>query len=126
MALGEFRVHAGDFKAGRYHYLQKPRFWRGGKLVMRRRRRIFRETVKFKKIVSVEPANQESVKRAGGTIGWGVAGAALLGPMGMLAGLIAGGQGADVTFVCKLKDGRKFLGTMKSKDYAILAAAAFK
>lgn len=83
------------------------------------------EQVHFPMIASVEVATEESVKRVGGTIGWGVAGAALLGPVGLLAGLLAGGRGKDVTFVAEMKDGRRFMGTTDAGTFKKLAAAAF-
>lgn len=55
----------------------------------------------------------------------GVAGAALLGPIGLLAGLLLGGKGKDVTFILKLKDGRKMLATTDSKTFTKIAAMAF-
>ena len=71
-------------------------------------------------------ATEENVKRLVGTIGWGAVGAALLGPVGLLAGLLAGGRGKSVTFVCKLKDGRRFLASAPSKVYIQMSAAIFK
>jgi len=41
----------------------------------------------------------------------------LLGPAGLLAGLILGAKGKDTTFVCEFKDDRKFLGTASSKVF---------
>lgn len=120
MPLGSFEVHAGDFKAGGIHHFGRK------KLIMKRPWKLFRERVKFKNIESVEVATEDSVKRLGGTVGWGVAGGLLLGPVGLIAGLLAGGAGKDVTFVCQLKDGRKFMATARSKDYNKLAAAMFK
>lgn len=76
-------------------------------------------------VISVEIANEESVKRAGGTVGWGVAGAVLLGPVGLLAGLLIGGRGKDVTFVATFKDGKKVLATTDSKTYTKVLAMAF-
>ena len=125
MAFGEFEVLAGDFKKGRRHHVARK------KLLMRRSWRLwkpwrlFRERVKFTSIEAIEEASDESVKRLGGTVGWGVAGATLLGPVGLLAGLLGGGKGTDVTFVCKLRDGRKFLATAKAKDYKKILAGAF-
>jgi hypothetical protein len=75
---------------------------------------------------TVEIATEESVKRAGGTIGWGAAGAVLLGPVGLLAGLLLGGRGKEITFVAVLRDGRKILGTTTSKGYQEMLAATFK
>ena len=93
---------------------------------MKKQKGFFREKVHLDNVESVEVASEESVKRLGGTIGWGVAGAVLLGPVGLLAGLVAGGRGKDVTFVCKLKDGRKFLATASSKMFVELQAMTFK
>lgn len=44
----------------------------------------------------------------------GLAGTVLLGPAGLLAGLILGGRGKETTFICVFKDGRKFIGTASS------------
>ena len=70
-------------------------------------------------------ATEDNVKRLGGTVGWGVVGATLLGPVGLLAGLLLGGKGKDVTFIMKLKDGRKLLGTVDGKTYTKLNALIF-
>lgn len=120
MAFGSFEVHAGDFKKGKDHQ------YVGGKLIMKVPGKFFRENITLDQIETVDTASEESVKRIGGTVGWGVAGAALLGPVGLLAGLLAGGRGKDVTFVCQLKDGRKFMATASSKTYTALTAAVFK
>ncbi len=120
MAFGSFEVHAGDFKKGGEHQCV------GGKLVMKRTDKFIREDIKLSEIDAIEPASEESVKRIGGTVGWGAAGAVLLGPVGLLAGLLMGGRGKDVTFVCRLKDGRKFMATAPSKVYTEMSAAVFK
>ncbi|QIC64454.1 hypothetical protein [Acinetobacter schindleri] len=70
-------------------------------------------------------ASEENVKKIGGTVGWGVAGAAILGPVGLLAGLLLGGKGKEVTFVMKFVDGRKMLATTDSKTYTKLTALKF-
>ena len=84
------------------------------------------EAIHSSQLEVVELASEESVKKIGGTIGWGAAGAVILGPVGLLAGLLLGGKKKEVTFVAKFKDGRKFLGTTDSKTYTKLMAAAFK
>ncbi len=76
-------------------------------------------------IETLEIASEESVKRLGGTVGWGVAGAALLGPVGLLAGLLVGGRGNDVTFVATFKDGRRLLATTTSKAFTDMTAKRF-
>lgn len=120
MAFGSFEIHAGDFKKGKDHQFV------GGKLLMKKQGKFFRETVPLDQLETLEVASEESVKRVGGTVGWGVAGGVLLGPVGLLAGLLAGGRGKDVTFVCKLRDGRKFMATAPSKVFTELSAALFK
>lgn len=86
---------------------------------------IFGEKLQFKDLAEVSIADEENVKRVGGTIGWGIAGAALLGPAGMLAGLLLGGKSKDVTFIAKLKNGRKFMATCTSKEWKAIQAARF-
>lgn len=76
-------------------------------------------------IETVEIATEENVKKLGGTVGWGIAGAVLLGPVGLLAGLLVGGRKKEVTFVARFKDGRKLLGTTDSKTFTTLQAACF-
>lgn len=83
------------------------------------------ETRPISSLKAVETASEESVKKWGGTIGWGAAGAVILGPVGLLAGLLLGGKKTEVTFIAVFQDGKKFMGTTDSKTYTKLAAAAF-
>ena len=83
------------------------------------------ETIPITKLKSVETASEESVKRIGGAVGWGAVGALALGPVGLLAGMLLGGKGKDVTFVAEFKDGRKILATSDSKTFTKLQAAVF-
>lgn len=119
MAFSRFTVHAGDFRKGNDHQLLR------GRLLMKRPKGFFRETLPLNEVEAVEIASEESVKRLAGTIGWGAVGGVILGPVGLLAGLLAGGRGKDVTFVCRLKDGRKFLATAPAKLFTELQAATF-
>lgn len=111
MSLGRIDVHAGNFKKGLEHqYLR-------GKLIMKNNGRFFREGISLSEVSTIEIATEESVVNLGGAAGWGIAGSVLLGPVGLLAGLILGGRGKDVTFACVFKDGRKFLGTTSEKTF---------
>src|SRR5690625_4171527 len=101
-----FDIHAGDFgekNQGVFRPWDKT-------IHMPKNESKFRK-VKYSvsDVEAVEEASEESVKRLGGTVGWGVAGGALLGPVGLLAGLLAGGKGTDITFILKFKDGKKAL-----------------
>lgn len=119
MAFGTFKVVAGDFMKGSNHQYTSKAFMMLGE------GKFLKERIDVSQVEAIDVASEESVKRVGGTVGWGVAGAALLGPVGLLAGLIAGGRGKDVTFVCKFRDGRKFLGTAPSKVYGKMQADLF-
>jgi hypothetical protein len=118
--MGKIKLHAGDWGSGSGDFkfgvfsLPKPKLsWNP------------MESVKASELETVEMATEESVKKIGGTVGWGVAGAALLGPVGLLAGLIGGGRKKEVTFVAKFEDGRKLLGTTDNKTYIKIQAAIF-
>lgn len=70
---------------------------------------------------SVQLQTEESVKKLPEMAAWGLAGS-LLGPVGLFAGLIIGGNRKSVCALCELKDGRKFLAVMDSKIYQQLLA----
>ena len=76
-------------------------------------------------IAQVDIATEENVKKLGGTLGWGLVGGALLGPVGLLAGLLMGGRAKNVVFVVRFKDGRKLLASADSKTFTAIQAAAF-
>lgn len=119
-SMATIQIHAGDFGKGKATLMmgvitfawQAGDGWVGSSLLL-------------KDIESVDIATEESVKRIGGAVGWGVVGGALLGPVGLLAGLLAGGRSKDITFVAKTKEGKKFLGTTDSASFKKIAAAAF-
>lgn len=118
--MASIKIHAGDWgenKVGHFTIgsfgLPKP-----GKFMP--------ESIHKSQLSEVDVATEESVKRLGGTVGWGAAGAVILGPVGLLAGLLLGGRKKEVTFIAKFKDGRKFMGTTDAKTYTQIAAAAFK
>jgi hypothetical protein len=77
-------------------------------------------------IEEVDVATEDSVKQIGGTIGWGATGALLLGPVGLLAGLLLGGKRSEVTFVAKFENGKKMLATTDKDTYKKLLARVFK
>lgn len=118
--MAKLTIHAGDFAIGAGHE------YAFGNLRLLRPNKLWSvEVVPTSELEEVAVATEESVKRLGGTVGWGVVGGALLGPVGLLAGLLAGGRGKDVTFTARLKDGRKFLATTDAKTYTKISAATF-
>lgn len=117
--MAKITVHAGDFLKGDSQFSF-------GSLVLRTEAHSFvGEAIPISQLESVEVAREESVKKIGGTIGWGAAGALVLGPVGLLAGLLLGGKKKEVTFVANFKDGRKLLATTDSGTFTKLQAAVF-
>ena len=112
MGRRTIEVHAGDFVKGKSHEFI------GDGFRMTVPEELARVTIPASEVDEVTVATEAEVKRLGGTVGWGVAGAVVLGPVGLLAGLLAGGKGKNVTFVCRFSDGRKFLGTARADTYA--------
>jgi hypothetical protein len=78
-----------------------------------------------KEIQSVELMTEDKKKKLIGSAAWGAIGGLALGPIGIAAGLLAGGNKKDVTFACYLKDGRKFMATTDSKTFTKLQALSF-
>lgn len=111
MGFGTIEIHAGDFKKG------KASQFVGGKFLMKNEGKILREKILVSEVETLEEATEENIIKIGGAVGWGVAGGVLLGPLGLLAGLVLGGKGKNTTFICRFKDGRKFLATTSTKEY---------
>lgn len=114
MGLGRINVLAGNFKTGLDSQYAHRKFH------MKREGKFFREKIPVSEIEKLELATEENVVSVGGAAGWGLAGSLLLGPAGLLAGLLLGGRGKDATFICVFKDGRKFLGTASSSVFVEL------
>lgn len=75
-------------------------------------------------IERVEIQTEESLKKL--SVGWGLAGGLLFGPLGALAGFVLGGKKKkEICFACYLKDGHKFLAITDSKTFQKLRAAIF-
>ena len=122
--FGEFKIQAGDFDTIRKGMFSGGGGMLGGMFSMPKKDAwTAMERYPADQVESLEVASEEAVKRIGGTAGWGLAGAALLGPVGLLAGLIIGGKGKDVTFIVKFKDGKKALCTANSKIYTKMHTA---
>jgi len=120
--MSTITIHAGDFPKGRatfvFGVITLP--WQPGDGFSSGKTIPLTGALK-----SIEVASEESAARVGGALGWGAAGAVVFGPVGLLAGLILGGKGKDVTFVALFEDGRKMLATTDSKTYTKLQAITF-
>ena len=117
-----FKVLAGDFrKDGKHQFLardkqihvQKDGWWPKF------------EKIDLAEIDTLEIASEESVKKVWGTVAGGAAGAIMLGPLGLLAGVLTGGNRKEIVFVCKFKDGRKLMAKCNNKTYQAIQEAMF-
>ena len=117
--MAKIKVHAGDFLEG------EGQFSLGSLVLKTKEHSWVGESIPINSLESIDIATEENVKKLGGTVGWGAAGALLLGPAGLLAGLLLGGKKKEVTFIAKFHDGRKLLATTDSKTFTKLQAAVF-
>jgi hypothetical protein len=116
--FGQFKIIAGDFRTNAKHQFVNDTlllFEVGG------------WGFKAKKypsahIVGVEEVSSDNTRGAGGTVGWGIAGALVAGPLGAVAAGYLGGKKDEVTFICRLSDGKQFVGVMKKSIFVKLSA----
>ncbi|CAM3082616.1 hypothetical protein BZK31_00775 [Pseudomonas floridensis] len=113
--MAKIKVLAGDFLQGDGEYrsgtitLVTPLFpWPG-------------ISFKHNDIKSVEIASQASSIKMDGAIGYGLAGALMLGPVGAAAGVMLAGEEKEITFMTTFKDGRKLLAATDDRTYQKLA-----
>ena len=129
--FGSFEILAGDFVqtkeagataqfvGGTFHLTTKDenkKWYQTG---------LNKAKIKAVEIETLEIATDENLKKMGGAIGWGIVGGLALGGIGAIAGLLAGGRSKEVTFVCKFKDGRKFLGKADLKVFTEIQSSCF-
>lgn len=117
--MGKIVVHAGDFldRVGHFDF--------GWFSLKTKKNPFLGESISVAQLEALEIASEENVKKLGGTVGWGAVGALVLGPIGLLAGLMLGGKKKEVTFVARFKDGRRLLATTDNATFIELQAAVF-
>ena len=76
-------------------------------------------------IERLEIITEESKKNFIGSAGWGLVGGLALGGVGLLAGVLSGGNKKEICFACYLKDGRKFLAVADPDTFKKIAALGF-
>ncbi|GGU83974.1 hypothetical protein GCM10009504_45490 [Pseudomonas laurentiana] len=105
-------VQAGDFLQGEGEY-------RNGSLTLKTcKNPAPGEKITLSRIREMKIANQEFNRSLSSALGWGVAGALMAGPLGLIAGLWLGGKEEEVTFVATLKDGRKLMAVTDGKTWS--------
>lgn len=115
--MADIIIHAGDFSAKRAPFTQGRFFFPAGGFKV--------DKVPAADITKLEPMTDEAVKRLGSTVAWAAAGGFLLGPVGLLAGALAGGNARRVTFSATFRDGRRLLASADGKTFQAIQAGAF-
>lgn len=109
---------AGDLKAG-----TDVRF-AAGKLQIQNG--IFSyERVALEDVSSFQVVTEENKASILGKVGWGAVGAIALGPLGLLAGVLGGGNRRDRVMAVEFRDGRRVLLKGNAKDVEQFTAGAF-
>ncbi|MHC6224643.1 hypothetical protein ACYU03_07660 [Pseudomonas sp. X10] len=105
-------VQSGDFLQGEGEY-------RNGSLTLKTPRSPSPgERISLTRIKDLKLASHESNRNFGSALGWGMAGALVAGPVGLLAGLWLGGKEEEVTFLATFKDGRKLMAITDGKTWS--------
>ncbi|WP_327438488.1 hypothetical protein [Pseudomonas donghuensis] len=105
-------VQSGDFLQGEGEY-------RNGSLTLKTARSPSPgEKIALTRITDLVVANQESSRSLSSALGWGMAGALVAGPVGLIAGLWLGGKEEEVTFLATFKDGRKLMAITDKKTWS--------
>ncbi len=77
-------------------------------------------------LVAVEHITEENKYSILGKAGWGTLGAIALGPVGLLAGLVLGGNSKELCCACKLDTGESFLVSCDTEECQKLKSLALK
>ncbi|WP_166362500.1 hypothetical protein [Pseudomonas akapageensis] len=105
-------VKSGDFQAGDAKF-------EGGIFTLKSTLQPSRERkIPISRIAELEAADEQIVNNSHSAVRWGLAGALLLGPVGLVAGLMLCSKEKEVTFYAKFKDGRSLIATTDSATYS--------
>lgn len=116
--FGLITIHAGDFDAKKGGCFNNEVF-----TLHTATSRMRGETISAARIASLEIADEETTRSFLGTAGMAALGTVLLGPVGLLAGALAGGKKKSVTFIAEFNDGRQLLATTDSGTFTAIRAA---
>ncbi len=118
------KVLAGDWKADSPIAIKKSFLGKPVALLMPKGTFSF-ETIHLRDLTSMEIVTEENKASIAGKLGWGAAGLVVLGPLGLLAGVLGGGNKRDRVMAISFRDGRKALVKGQAKEAEMLMAAAF-
>lgn len=117
--MSTINVLAGNIKKGKWNF--------NGFIGNVSMNQTFGENINLGKysVKDISLLDEEKKKKLAGTAGWGFVGALALGPLGAIGGILLGGNKKNITFVCELEDGRKFMAETDSKVWKKIQVANF-
>ncbi len=104
--MADIKILAGDWEKP-YKFIITP--FSGKKPTLSVMKGMEMETFNKYHIASIDMVNEETKNSVLAKAGWGAAGAVVLGPLGLLAGVLGGGNKRKTVVSVVLKDGRKAL-----------------
>ena len=118
------KIIAGDCPHNGYAIVEKG--WSGKPKALKVSRGWWRNTVyQPKHIVSVEQVDKNNHTSILGKAGWGAVGAVALGPLGLIAGALGGGNRSTTIVAIEFVDGKRALLQGKSKEMTQVIALGF-
>ncbi|WP_057396438.1 hypothetical protein [Pseudomonas fluorescens] len=118
--MSKITVISGDFLAGDAEF-------QSGRFTLKSALKPSRElSISISKLEALETATEEVVNKKGSVIRWSLAGALLLGPIGLVAGWLLCDKEREITFYAKFKDGRSLLATTDIDTYSKISASPLK
>lgn len=118
--MSRITVLSGDFLTGDAEF-QSGRFALNS--ILKPSRKL---TIPISKLEELEIATEEVVNKTGSAIRWSIAGALLLGPIGLVVGWLLCDKEKEVTFYAKFKDGRCLLATTDIDTYSKISTSPVK
>jgi hypothetical protein len=118
--MSKIKVISGDFLAGNAEY-------QSGQFILRSAIKPSLELkIPISKLETLETAIEEVVNKKGSIIRWSLAGALLLGPVGLVAGWWLCDKEKEITFYAKFKGGSCIFATTDIDTYSKISASSHK
>lgn len=118
-------VVAGDWRDGPIVY-KKSYGGMGSPIAFVMPKGWFGETVPISDMIKIEPITEENRTSVLGKVAWGAAGSLLLGPVGLLAGVLGGGNSKQQLALLTFRDNRSAMVKLTGKDMEFLTIQLHK
>lgn len=117
------KILAGDWDPGTVCFFE-PAFF--GKPDRIRIARVFGPEYPADEVVSIEIVTEQNCTSILKKVGWGLVGSAVLGPVGLLAGVLGGGNRNEKVVAIEFADGKRALLQCDAKSYDNMMRLSFR